>query len=243
MKILNLGCGTKTSPKEEVLNLDWSMYLRLKRSKLASLFVPIILRGERLEKFRSIPDNVIVCNLAKGIPFEDNSMDVVYHSHMLEHLDRDAALDFLQEVKRVLKPGGIHRIVVPDFEQICRRYLSHLEACETACEEAGHHDEYVGEVLEQSVRREAFGTTRQKPFRRWIENVILGDARQRGETHQWMYDRISIRHKLVDLLGYRHVHMQSYNTSLISGWNDYVLDVDSSGNQYKPYSLYIEAVK
>lgn len=92
------------------------MYLRLKRSRFGQLLAPIILDQERLHKFRSIPDNIIVHNLAKGIPFPDGSVDVVYHSHLLEHLDRDVAERFLREVQRVLRLGGIQRIVVPDLE-------------------------------------------------------------------------------------------------------------------------------
>jgi hypothetical protein len=70
MKILNLGCGTKVSNKPEVINVDWSIYLRLKKIKVFSLAVPLFLRGDRLEKFNSLSDNIMVHNLAKGIPFK-----------------------------------------------------------------------------------------------------------------------------------------------------------------------------
>lgn len=243
MKILNLGCGTKTCSKEGVVNIDWSMYLRLKRSKIAAAIAPVILDGERLKRFRMIPDNIVVHNLANGIPFESGTVDVVYHSHMLEHLDRDVAVKFLVEAKRVLKPGGIHRMVVPDLEQICRKYLTHLQECEVDPEKSGNHENYIAELIEQSVRREAFGTGTKKPSRRFLENCLLGDARRRGETHQWMYDRINMRHKLLHDVGYSAVHLQQYDTSLVPGWNDYGLDVDCDGNQYKPDSLYVEAVK
>ena len=46
------------------------------------------------------------------------------------------------------------------------------------------HDDYVGAIIEQCVRKEAAGTSKQKNVRRFIENIILGDARKRGETHQ-----------------------------------------------------------
>ena len=89
---------------------------------------------------------------------------------------------------------------------------------------------------------EASGTSKQKPFRRFIENIILGDARRRGENHQWMYDQINLKAILLNL-GYQYVHIQEYNSSLIPDWNEYGLDVDEDGNQYKPESLYLEAVK
>ncbi len=242
MLILNLGCGTKTSDKSGVVNIDWSIYLRLKRSVLLRPFVPFVVSGERRARFARLADSIVVHNLAKGIPFADDSVDVVYHSHMLEHLDREVASHFLIEARRVLKPGGIHRIVVPDFEQACRAYLAHVAACEQDPAEVANHDSYVGELLEQSVRREAAGTSQQRWFRRIAENMLLGDARRRGETHQWMYDRFNLKNLLIKC-GYNDVSVQSYNTSQIVSWAAYGLDVNDTGTQYKPGSLYVEARK
>jgi len=242
MLILNLGCGTKTSDQPEVVNIDWSILLRLRRRKVVRPIVPLFIRGKRLERFNALPDNIVVHNVAKGIPFSSGCVDAVYHSHMLEHLDRDVAEAFLLEVKRVLKPGGIHRIVVPDLERVCNAYLAHIARCGNDLAEARNHDDYVGALLEQSVRREAFGTGQQGRFRRLIENMILGDARRRGETHQWMYDRVNLPVKLANL-GYREVWVEDHNRSAIPRWDDYGLEVDENGKEYKAGSLYVEARK
>lgn len=242
MKILNLGCGTKVSAHPDVTNIDWSMYLRLRRSRPGRTVAPVLLDDERLRRLNALPDNIEVHNLAKGLSFSSNSVDVVYHSHLLEHLDREIARTFLSEVLRVLKPGGIQRIVVPDMEKVCRAYVSHISACESDADEAAGHDRYISRIIEQSVRKEAVGTRSQRGIRRLIENVILGDARRRGETHQWMYDRINLSALLAGL-GYGNVIIQRHNTSLIPNWNDYGLDMDEYGSEYKPDSLYIEAQK
>ena len=47
MIILNLGCGTKTSKKPGVVNVDWSIYLRLKQMKVLTPIIPLFVRGER----------------------------------------------------------------------------------------------------------------------------------------------------------------------------------------------------
>ncbi len=53
---------------------------------------------------------LIACS-AEELPFEDNSFDLVYSSHVLEHIpDQEKAL---REISRVLKPGGLHFCVVP----------------------------------------------------------------------------------------------------------------------------------
>jgi hypothetical protein len=63
----------------------------------------------------------------------------------------------------VLKPGDIHRIVVPDFELLCRSYVAHLDASDADPAQQHAHDAYVHAILEKSVRREAHGTSLQAP--------------------------------------------------------------------------------
>ena len=62
-------------------------------------------------------------NLLKGFPFDNDSFDVVYSSHVLEHFTKEQAKTLLAEARRVLKPGGVLRIVVPDLENVCAEYL------------------------------------------------------------------------------------------------------------------------
>jgi SAM-dependent methyltransferase len=242
MKILNLGCGTKPSTSPEAVNIDWSIYLRMRKNPVLRAMAPLFLKGDRYKRFAALPDNILVHDLSKGIPFASGSVDVVYHSHLLEHLDRHTARALLLEVKRVLKPGGIHRIAVPDFEVLCKNYVRHVAACDADPARAAEHDEFIAAMIDQAVRRESVGTSLQSPLRRRVENLLLGDARKRGETHQWMYDRISLGHLLTSL-GYRDPQVHRYDTSQIPDWNSYGLDLDASGNQYMPASLYMEARK
>lgn len=70
--------------------------------------------------------NVISHNLLKPFPFNDNSFDVVYSSHVLEHFSYKDAIIFMKECYRVLDKDGIIRIIVPDMELIARSYLNSL---------------------------------------------------------------------------------------------------------------------
>lgn len=65
-------------------------------------------------------------NIKNDLPFSDNSVDVIYHSHVLEHLDKNEAKKFINNCYKVLNLGGIIRIAVPDLEQICVEYLKNL---------------------------------------------------------------------------------------------------------------------
>jgi predicted SAM-dependent methyltransferase len=66
-------------------------------------------------------------DIKKSLPFAGETIDAVYHSHVLEHITKAEGKKFITDCYRVLKPGGILRVVVPDLEQICLEYLSNLE--------------------------------------------------------------------------------------------------------------------
>lgn len=57
------------------------------------------------------------------IPYHDNSVDEIWSCHFLEHLDQETGASFLRECYRVLKPGGLVAVVVPDTRAIAAAYL------------------------------------------------------------------------------------------------------------------------
>lgn len=238
--ILNLGCGSRTSAL--CLNLDWSPYVRLKHSRLGSTLAPVILRGERRERFRALDGSVLVHDLRRRLPVPDGSADAVYHSHVLEHFDRELVGPFLAEVRRTLRVGGVHRVVVPDLELACRRYLDHLDACTSRPAMSVDHDGHISAIIEQMVRRESTGVSSQPPPRRFLENLLLGDARRRGETHQWMYDRVNLT-EILDRAGFREIKVVDHRTSAIPEWNEIHLDQGDDGEEYIVGSFYVEGIK
>ena len=89
-------------------------------------------------------------DLRRGLPELSTSVDVCYSSHVLEHLSTINAEFLVQECFRVLKSGGIFRLVVPDLEQIVREYLRCLEKVDSEGE--WDYDWMVLELLDQLVR-------------------------------------------------------------------------------------------
>lgn len=65
----------------------------------------------------------VVCDGLTLEPFRNNSADLIYSSHCLEHWDRANGRKALQRWYEVLKPGGILRVAVPDFEKLAAHYL------------------------------------------------------------------------------------------------------------------------
>ncbi len=66
------------------------------------------------EEIDFYPINLCIDNLK--VPFEDNSCDLIYCSHTLEHLEEEKGLNFLRECQRILKPNAIMRIALPSTE-------------------------------------------------------------------------------------------------------------------------------
>ncbi len=55
-------------------------------------------------------------------PFETESADLIYASHVLEHFPHERVQSIIHEWCRVLKPGGVLRLAVPDFDALIRVY-------------------------------------------------------------------------------------------------------------------------
>jgi SAM-dependent methyltransferase len=142
MKYLNLGCGTRFHP--DWVNVD----------------------------FHPAASGLRAHDLRKGIPFSDATFDAVYHSHLLEHFSKQLAPVFLHECYRVLKPGGLIRIAVPDLEGIVRVYLEALEkASQSLPGWKENYDWMVLELYDQAVREQPGGACaeyyRQEPIPNW----------------------------------------------------------------------------
>lgn len=59
------------------------------------------------------------------LPFGDNSIDRIYCSHALEHIEKAKIVPTLKEWRRVIKPTGEIEILVPDLEWCCHQWLVH----------------------------------------------------------------------------------------------------------------------
>lgn len=61
-------------------------------------------------------------DLRNPLPYKDNSVDFIYNEHFFEHLSVEEGLNALLNFKRVLKPGGVMRIAMPDLLDIVKMY-------------------------------------------------------------------------------------------------------------------------
>lgn len=121
--MINVGCGM--TPVASFVNMDNSFSIRLSKFPFLAklLYYLKFFSRSQLDFILFAHENEIrFCDASKCLPFEDESVDFIYSSHMLEHLDIHQRDTFLIECLRVLKPDGAIRLVVPDMEQIILEY-------------------------------------------------------------------------------------------------------------------------
>lgn len=118
--LLNLGCGHHAP--QTWINIDRSPMMVLRKApKVRNALRKVgVLHDAHMIDW---PENIIRRDLSKPLPLADGTADAVYSSHMLEHLFLEDARTFLAECARVLKPGGMMRLALPDAEQFARDLL------------------------------------------------------------------------------------------------------------------------
>ncbi|MDQ2082034.1 WcaI family glycosyltransferase [Xanthobacteraceae bacterium Astr-EGSB] len=165
---VQFGCGW--SAPSGWSNYDCSPSVRLER-------LPLIGRFLRINENR-FPDAVRLGDIVKGLPIADGEAAGVYASHVLEHLSFKDFYLAIRNAKRLLRAGGIFRLVVPDLESRAKYYISQLEAGAALANCQFMRTTYLG------------AEERPRTFRERIR-AELGNSK-----HLWMWDFPSISFSL-----------------------------------------------
>ncbi len=123
---VNLGSSLLVAPGW--LNLDGALL-----ALFAGWPAPVLRSLYRLAGIRAVLDEdefirvlrgnqFVHHDMTYGIPLPDESVDYVFSSHFLEHLTKAGGEQLMTETLRVLRPGGVVRILVPDLEQAIAAY-------------------------------------------------------------------------------------------------------------------------
>lgn len=174
MKRVNVGCGITPTPGW--INYDNSPSVRLARYQMLTVVLSrlgLISKGQESLIHAVRNNDIRWADATTHISLPDASVDVLYSSHMVEHLDRESAMSFLIEVRRVLVSNGVVRIVVPDLKKLVAEYL-----------EQGDADAFIERTL----------LTRPKPknILEKLKYLVVGER-----LHQWMYDGNSMVRLLI----------------------------------------------
>jgi predicted SAM-dependent methyltransferase len=155
----------------------------------------------------------------KRLPFADHSARGIYTEHFFEHIDyTEEAPYFLSECYRVLQPGGVLRIVVPDAEKYIRAY------CEAGWDSLSRV---------RGLDAQHFDTYAECRYNTKME--LLNEVFRQAFEHKFAYDFDTLAF-LLHKYGFSRVVKQSYGCSLLAD-----LCIDQERRQSE--SLYVDAVK
>jgi len=112
-------------------------------------------------------------------PINDSQYDLVYMSHILEHIPWFDCIETLKEVLRILKYGGVVEIWVPDFEKIVQAYIR------------------------QKPGDTWFKFNPDKDFMTWINGRLFTYGPGEENWHRATFDESYLRERL-KLAGFRH---------------------------------------
>jgi predicted SAM-dependent methyltransferase len=181
---LNIGCGEKVL--QGFVNLDNSPSLWLANNKVLSWLATFlgVLNKENLFLIEFYKKNKIMrCDLRKGLPYSNASVDIIYSSHVFEHLEKREAQAFLKEAKRCLRPDtGCLRLIVPSLEFIIGEYQETQDA-------------------DYFVTRLVMATPVPETILQKLVQLFFG-----FRHHLWMYDTNSLS-KIVAAAGFDRVNV------------------------------------
>ena len=159
-------------------------------------------------------DIYVAFDIRRRLPLRDGQAERIFAEHVIEHLDfRDDVANVFREFHRVLRPGGVVRIIVPDAERFLRAYVSRS----------------AGEFA-------ALGWDMTNlPGDIFTPMHIVNHVFHQGGEHLFGWDFETMQF-MIARAGFTGIVKQSYKVSL-----DPQLAIDQPNHQ--PYSLYVEARK
>ena len=209
------GAQNGASPVKGAVNVDNSPSVFLGHHKIiCAVLSSLGLLSEKNKKFISIvrEHNIIQGN-AQALPFSEGSVDVLYTCHMAEHLYEEEFIKFLAEAERVLKPGGILRIAVPDLAVLVNTY-----------NQDGDADEFC-KSLHLSHYPKISGL-------QWLNLLVFGDR----SKHKWGYAARSMTRFIEE-------HTNLKVTELKAGETTINFPTGINYREREEESLYVECVK
>jgi predicted SAM-dependent methyltransferase len=189
---LNLGCGP-VQP-DGWINVDGSHRARL-ASTLPWLDRSLTMAG--LLPPTEFGPQTTVCNLQKRWPWTSGSVAAIYAGELWEHFEYPDAERLTTECFRVLRPGGVLRVCVPDGPEFWRTYLELFDRMM-----ARPKAERSAEPLRARI---------DLYFREICTRRIVGSM---GHTHKWQFDEIQLVH-LFECAGFTDVARMSLHDSRI----------------------------
>jgi SAM-dependent methyltransferase len=183
MERVNLGCGPNAPAGWINVDGSWNAWLSNHESLRKVLTaIPVIRRTMPGPRWAARP---LVHDLTNPLPFKTNSVSFIYGAHVLEHLYRVDGQKLLLECRRVLKPAGVIRLVVPDLNAFVNEYLGSKNG--NPCRET------ISAAADRLNEKLAFRSPAPPAGNLFFRLYSLWKD---FHHHKWMYDADSLIHHM-----------------------------------------------
>ena len=220
---LNLGCGLVAPDGWVNIDISYNAFLA-KYPKLRRFLGKFNILPKKLTEI-PWPKNITVFDVRRCLPYQDNSVKFIYSSHCLEHLSKAEAKKLLGECYRVLVPGGVIRIIVPDLHTSVQKYIEAFRKWDKNSQES-----CPAEIFLQNFAMHQPNLTAQPVWIRVYKKF------HDKNTHKWAYDEQSLAY-LLKLTGFKTFAKRKSGESFIEDVNNLDLPERFEG------SICFEAVK
>ena len=145
----------------------------------------------------------VVDDVFKLEKFEENSVDLIYVCHVLEHANRAESKRAMKRWCEILKPGGILRVAVPDLEACFEYYMA-------------TKDFDILNALLYGSQRHPYDFH----YTGWDETTLRRDLIEAGFKKAWRYDWRDTEHFYIDDYSQCYLPKMSYTTRRKNGEMD-----------------------
>ena len=156
----------------------------------------------------------IVWDITAGLPLDNECMTGVFTEHCLEHIPLESGDLVLQDIFRILRPGGRVRIIMPDAALYLSRYMS---------------------AQQNDVDAEPLPYAEKDDFHGIYQPIMSVNRIFHDHGHQFLYDWDMLRALLA-----RHGFIEIERCEFGQGKDEKLL-IDTA--RRAPESFYVEAVK
>lgn len=200
------------------------------------------------------------------LPFNDESIDAFYSSHMIEHLEYESCKKLFQEIYRCLRKEGFFRVVTPNMDLLLERYyaedwefflradgqfildqiinnkitpdslLIHNRFVGWFASYSGRLDTGGGPIVDKKIVDKKLNELTKYEFRDWCVSLL---EKERIYAHLHIYDYSELESMLKEE-GFCNIEMKSYQCS---SCNDMQYPIPIDNPKHQIYSLYIECNK
>lgn len=200
--MVNLGCGPDGIRGWD--NLDWGLLPLV--SKFGFIQKLLIKSGFLERKYLLNWPKIRLLDIRGRLPYNNGSVDQIYCSHVLEHFEKWQTINLLKEMRRILRRGGIARVVVPDLSKVIKIY--NKDGAESFCRVLWGFDKDI------------------KP-----NNLIKSLQRKFIRSHQWMYNKKSFE-EVIKISGFRNFKWLDYKIGEVQNLDKLDLDIHKELSMY-----------